>query len=335
MLKSWITISLIMVLLLSACGNIDLSTPESPSEELIHIRLPMGFIPNVQYAPFYVSAENGYFTDSGLDVEFDYSPETDGVALVGANELPFAVVSGEQVLLARAQGIPIVYVMAWWQEYPVGVTSLSEKGIRTPADLAGKKIGLPGLFGASYVGLRALLMAAGLREEDVTLDSIGYNQVEALVAGQEDAVVIYVVNEPIQLLAQGYEIDTIPVSGYVQLASNGLITNEKTIKENPELVRSMVLAIRRGLASTIGNPDAAFEKSKRYVEGLDFSNELTQREILDASIEFWRADLLGYSNPESWENMQAVLLDMGMLDKPLDLEAAYDNQFILDISGQE
>lgn len=328
------SILLVLTLVLSACGSKPVGGVE-PTDELTKIRLPMGFIPNVQFAPFYVAVERNYFEEAGLEVEFDYSAETDGVALVGANELPFAVVSGEQVLLARAQGIPVVYVFAWWQEYPVAVSAMSDQGIHTPADLRGKKIGLPGLYGASYVGLRALLQAGGLREEDVTLDSIGYNQVEALVAGQEEAVVVYTVNEPIQLKAQGYDVDTIPVADYVHLASNGLITNEKTLAENPELVQRMALAIRRGVASTIGNPEEAFEICKEYVEGLDSNNELIQWEVLQAAVEFWKADTLGYSSPESWQNMQDVLLDMGMLVEPLDLDKAYTNEIVSEISGQK
>ena len=99
MFRKIVLIMLGMAIALSGCGN-----PQSANEALTHVRLPMGYIPNIQFAPFYVALEKGYFKDAGIELEFDYKFETDGVALVGAGELPFAVVSGEQVLLARAQG---------------------------------------------------------------------------------------------------------------------------------------------------------------------------------------------------------------------------------------
>jgi len=327
--RYFLCLLLCISLLVSACTASTSQQPEKPpNSALTKIRLPVGYIPNVQFAPLYVAVENEYFSDVGLEIEFDYSFETDGVALVGANELQFAVVSGEQVLLARAQGLPVTYVFAWWQDYPVGVVSISGKGITTPQDLESKKIGLPGLYGASYVGLRALLSAGGLIEEDVTLDSIGYNQVEALVAGQDEAVVIYANNEPIQLQHMGYDIDLIRVADYVQLASNGLITNETTIINDPDLIRRFVQAFIKGIAYTLANPDEAYEICRMYVEGLDSPDQVIQREVLDASLEFWKAEIIGYSQPEAWENMQEVLLDMGMLTQPLDLDQAYTNQFL-------
>jgi len=320
---------LLACFLLFACtGTPPATAPVQTQPPVDYIRLPMGYIPNVQYAPFYVALENGYFREANIQIEFDYSYETDGVSLVGANSLHFSLASGEQVLLARSQGLPVVYVMGWWYDYPVAVAAFKEQNMKTPADLKGMKIGLPGLFGASYIGLRALLNAGGLQESDVTLDSIGFNQVEALVSGQDQAVVIYANNEPIQLVSKGYEIDVLRVADYVHLASNGLITNEQTIANNPDLVRRMVKAILRGVEASLSNPNKTYEICGKYIEGLAQIDERVQREVLGASMEFWRADVLGKTNPESWENMQQVLLDMGLIPGELVLSEAFSNDFL-------
>lgn len=292
------------------------------------VRLPMGYIPNVQYAPFYVAVDKGYFLEEGIDLEFDYAFETDGVALVGAGELPFSLASGEQVLLARAQGLPVTYVYAWWQDYPVAVAAPVESGITTPADLAGKRIGIPVLGGASFIGYQALMRAAGISPEAAKLEVIGFNQVEALLAGQTEAVVVYANNEPIQLEHLGMPVNVVRVADYVTLSSNGLISNEKTLQSDPELVRGMLRALARGVDDVLADPAAAFEISKEYIEGLEGADQAVQREVLDASIEFWRSERPGHSDPEAWENMQQVLLQTGLLKSPIDLQAAYSNDFL-------
>ncbi len=326
--RRMILFTVILALLAVGC-TAQPQVEETPTpEELVHIRLPMGYIPNVQYAPFYAAVDLGFYEKAGIEIEFDYSFETDGVALVAANELPFAIVSGEQVLMARAQGLPVVYAMAWYGDYPVGVIAKEEQGITSLQDLAGKRVGLPGLFGANYVGLRALLSAAGLEESDITLDAIGFNQVEALATDQEDAVVGYITNEPIQLRAQGYNVTVFPVSDYVKLVANGLLTNETMIRENPDLVRRMVQATLSGIRFTIAHPDDAYEISKKYVEGLEEADIHVQMEVLKTSIALYQKDPLGYTDPASWENMQDVLLSMELIPEPLDLEAAYTNEFI-------
>ena len=311
---------------LAACGSAP-SDSQNVDQTLDQIRLPMGYIPNVQFAPFYSAVEQGFYQQEGLEIEFDYSFETDGVALVAANELPFALASGEQVLLAREQGLPVVFVAAWYGDYPIGIVSKSEQEIETPADLAGKKIGVPGLFGASYVGLRALLQAGGLSEGDITLESIGFNQVEAIAADQVEAAVVYITNEPIQLAAQGYDVNVLRVADYALLASNGIITNETVLRENPDLVRRMVAATLRGINFTTVHTDDAFDISKNFVEGLAQSDQAVQRAVLEASVALYQKEPLGYSDPKAWENMEQVLLDMGLLVNPVELDSSYTNEF--------
>lgn len=325
MFRKIVLIMLGMAIALSACAS-----PEPASEAgiLTKIRLPMGYIPNIQFAPFYVAVEKGYFKEAGIEVELDYKFETDGVALVGAGELPFAVVSGEQVLLARAKGIPVTYVAAWYQQYPVSVVAKSEAGVLVPQDLKGKKIALPGLFGANYIGLRALLNAGKLSEADVTLDAVGFNQVELVAAGSQDIIVGYAANEPIQLKAQGIAVTEIRVADYAQLAANGLLASEKVIAENPKLVRAFVGAFLKGLNDTIANPDEAFQLSQVHIPNFADLDASVQRQVLLTSIEQWRTDRLGFSDPQAWENMQAVLLDMGAIESNMDLNKAFTNEFI-------
>ena len=325
MIRRWILFFVLLFsLVLPACSR---ATP-TPTAALIHVRLPVGYIPNIQFAPFYVAIDKGYFRQAGIELDLDYSTEIDGVALTGANDVQFAVASGEQVLLARAQNLPVVYVLAWYQNYPVAVASKQSENIHTPQDLKGKRIGIPMLSGASYIGLRALLNAGGLKESDVTLDAIGFNQVEALATDQEQAAVVYVANEPIQLRAQGFDINVMRVADYAQLAANGLITNETTITKNPALVQAMVDATRRGIADVIANPAEAYEISKKYVDTLAQADPTIQKEILSTSIQLWTANTIGQSDPKAWDNMQKVLLDMKLLASPLDVSRAFTNQFI-------
>ena len=326
-IKSFLLLFTLIALLsptLSAC-----QAGTTPGEdELIPIRLTLGFIPNIQFAPIYVSLEKDYFTEAGFDVTLEYGNEADAVALIGAGEQTFAIASGEQILLARAQGLPVVYVAAWYDQYPVGVVSLTEQRTRVPENLAGATVGLPGLFGASYIGFIALLDAGGLTENDVTMLSIGFNQVEAIATRQVQSAVIYLANEPVVLRSKGYEVDVIRVADYMQLVSNGLVTNEKTLAENPEMVTAFIGALLQGIADTVENPIEAYDISTIYVENLADAETDIQRKVLAESIVLWQTDPLGYSEPAGWINMQQVLLNMGLLMEAQDLDRAFTNELL-------
>ena len=324
MFKKLILIMLGMSLMLIACGN-----SQVKDEALTHIRLPMGYIPNIQYAPFYVAIEKGYFAEEGIEIEFDYSFETDGVKLVGAGELPFAVASGEQVLLARAQDVPVVYAFAWYQQFPISVITALELNVNEPRDLRDDTIGLPGLFGANYIGVQAMLFADEVNPAtDVTFNAIGFNQVESFASGQSDIVVVYTANEPIVLRSQGFEFNELRVADYVQLIANGIITSEETIANNPELVKSFARAFAKGIADTIANPDEAYEISLKFVENLKDQDKDVQMQVLTTSIEFWKAERIGFSDSQAWENMNDLLVKMELIPEPIDLSKAFTNEFV-------
>jgi len=118
------------------------------------------------------------------------------------------------------------------------------------------------------------------------------------------------------------------VADYVQLAANGILASEKVVAENPDLVRAFVGAFLKGLADTVANPDEAFKMSESYIPNFADLDATVQKQVLETSIEQWMTDRPGYSDPQAWENMQNVLLDMGSISDKQDLGKAFTNQFI-------
>jgi len=297
---------------------------------LTSITLAMGYIPSVQFAPFYVAQERGYFEQVGLAVTYRYGFETDLLKLVGTNELQFVIGSGEEVILGRSQGLPVRYVMRWYRKFPAVLFAKARSGITSPADLAGKTVGVPGLFGANYVGWEALVYATRIDEKRVSLQSIGFTQATAVSQGLVDAAMDYVVNGPVQLRLAGEEVVVLPVSEYIDLPSNGIITNDQTIREKPELVQAMVTALIMGLRDTLDDPDAAFEASLRAVPEAGGEQAAVSRAIFDESLKLWQAadSELGLSDAATWERAAQFMKDMGLIQVDVTAADLFTNEFV-------
>ena len=316
--------SVVVIIVLLAAAAVCSAEPDQ-------VTLPCGYVPNVQFAPLYVGLEKGFFAEENIELALDHSMETDVVALVGAGRVPFGICSGEQVLLGREQGLPLVYITNWYQNYPVGIVALKESGIGSMEDLKGKRVGIPMLSGASYIGLEAMLGLSGMKDSDLKLESVGYAQSELLVTGRIDAAVVYTINEPVQLKHLGYETVLFSAADMTKMVGNGMITNEAMIAENPDLVGRMVRAFVKSIRWTSENPEEAYEICKLYVDGLaDAEDPELQMKVLLATVDYFDDGPLGFgfSDPEAWENMVAVLKNMGMISGSTDVSKVYTNDFV-------
>lgn len=355
-------------------------------DEIEDFSFLLTFIPNIQFSPVYVALENGYFDENNLAPTVEYLDEPVVVDLVAADPRTVGIVSGEQVIASRAGQRPIVFAYAWFQQYPVGIVVPENSDITSVADLRGRKVGIPGRFGASYSGLTALLTVNGLSENDIQLEAIGFNAPEVFCTGAVEASVVYINNEPLQIAARANAGDCGAVSGVrvfsagdaLNLVSNGLVFNEQTITDNPEYVTRVVASFHQGLSDAINNPALAYLATVPYVETLPFNAEieaafsaaaeaqaaflatnpvpaaiadsrLAMREALalvlpaDALLQFdvllltitlWEAEQLGYTDPEAWVNMQETLLSLQIIAEPIDLPAAYTNDFVPSTAGE-
>lgn len=250
------------------------------------------FIPNIQFSPLYVAIEEGYFAEAGVQPVVEYLNEPDVIDLIAAGQADFGIVGGEQVILARANQRPIVYVYEWFQSFPIGIVVAADSGINTISDLRGRTVSVPGQFGATYTGFISFMANAGIELSEVQLEEIGFNAPDVFcLGGVIDAATVYSNNEPLQIRnrAQAGECgdvtDIIVLSDptTASLLSNGIITNEETIANNPDLVRAVVRAYDKGSADVINNPARAYLISLEYVENLPINDDF--RAFLEAEAE--------------------------------------------------
>ncbi len=316
---------LVVSLLMCAC-----STPAAPAT-LTDIVVGMPYIPNIQFAHFYMAQQKGYFADAGLRVTFDYNFENDVVQRLATNNgIQFALASADTVLLARAKGLPITAVMATSQEFPIAFMSKATTPLANPTDLIGKTIGIPGRFGASYIGLQALLRAGQIDESQVEIKEIGFNQVPLLLNDSVQVISGYANNEPLQLVRAGTPVSVLRVADFAPIASDHLIINTAYSTANTSTVAKFVAALQKGMRVVADDPAAAYDASLSFIPEADPINRDVSIEILQATITMWNADAttLGQINPAKWEQTHSLLRAIGLLAQDIDVSTAYDVTYV-------
>ena len=314
----------LLALLLGACGAS--TSPSSTGQpSLAKVSIGLGYIPDIQFAPFYVAQSKGYYKAAGLDVTFHHGivPDLIGSMVLGHDTFVFA--GGDEELVARSKNLQVVDVATIFQRYPVSLIVPADSPIKTLADLKGHTIGVPGPFGSTYTGLLALLYQAHLSLSDVKVQSIGFTQVAALFGHKVDAVMGYSNNEPLQLKAQGFAVRTFDVSNYQPLVSNGIVTTVGTLHNQPQLVQNFVQATIKGLKDVIADPSGAVQISKSFVPNLDPTKAMT---VLQATIPIWQGNskvALGYNDSATWQSMEQFLVAQKIIPPVQDLSQAYTN----------
>ena len=290
------------------------------------VNIGLGYIPNVQFTPFYVADRLGYFKAEGLNVKYQHGYVSELMPLLLQGKLDFVVGDPEDAIFARVQGADINYVMAVYQKVPVTVFSLPGKNIGAVADLKGKTVGIPGPFGSSYFALGALLDSAKLKESDIKLASIGFTQLDAVRSGKVDAAVGYVNNEVVQLAASGIRANTLDVTAAYPMVGVGMMTQRKTL--SADLAKKVVRAVQRGLKFTVSSPAQAFKVAQPVFGagggGLD---------VLRASVPLIQsavtaANGLGYSDPAAWSKAVAYLQKAGKVPASFKASDFYSNALI-------
>jgi putative riboflavin transport system substrate-binding protein len=324
-----LTATLALVLAVAACGQA--ATP-SPSGRAT-LTVGLGFIPSVQFAPFYLADRSGYYRDAGLDVTFQNRIDPDLVTLVAKGTIDVGLADGTSVIPAVSQDIPIRYLATVYAKYPSIVFAKATSAITGPADLKGKRLGIPGRFGSSWIMLQALLKSVNLSPDDLTIvEYPDFGQGAAVASGQVDAATGFANNEPIQLQLQGEDVIVLRVDDIVPLPGPGLTAGTSTIDSKSNAVRVFVAQTLRAMREIEADPDKGLEAAIAAVPELG-QDRATQRAILDATIEMWQNDMtrnegLGVMDRDGWKDSIAFLTELGLVAKQVTVDDVIDDRFI-------
>ena len=316
------------LLMFAGCGS-------GASTSLHHLTVGLTYIPNIQFAPFYVADSLGYYKDAGLNVTLrhhSFSEDEFGAVSTGKEDVVFG--GGDEMLQARDNKIPLVYVATIYTKYPVALIVPADSPIHTAADLRGHTIGTPGPYGETYFGLLALLQSAGLTTSDITIQNIGFTQEPALLGHKVDAVMGYTNNEPILFKQDNFAVRTLALSDAVPnlpLVSNGLGALQSELDAHGSDIKALVAATLRGVQYTIAHPQQALDISKTYVPGLsDAKNAASALAVLQATIPLWESTgaKTGSSDPATWQAMGSFMQTYKLINAAPDVSKAYSNAYL-------
>lgn len=314
MVKKILLALMVGTLLLSGCG----SAPH-PRQD---VTIGLTYVPNIQFAPYYVALDQGYFEDAGIAVTLRHHGQDEdlfGALTQGTEDV--VVAGGAEMIQAHEQGIDAITFQTLYATYPVAVIVPEESQIHTLADLAGKRLGVPGRFGETWFGALAFLEQAGLTESEVEIKEIGFTQQAALAGGHVDAVVGFGNNDVPQFRATGLPVravenDPIPVVGV------GIGTTSEMLAKAPATLEAIASATARAVEDIIAEPQVALDAARNHIPGTITDDQAAvMLDVIERTATLYGEISEGWGVPDLavWEEMNHFMAQMGLISAPVEL----------------
>jgi NitT/TauT family transport system substrate-binding protein/putative hydroxymethylpyrimidine transport system substrate-binding protein len=302
---------------LGACG--DGGAEPGASDEATVV---LDFQPNAVHAGIYRALAQDYYGDRGIELSVrEPSASTDAPKLLGSGRAEFAILDIHDLGLARERGIDLVGVTSIVGRPLAAVIARDRDAVREPADLEGGEVGVTGLPSDDAV-LDSVLEAGGAEPDEVRRVTIGFDAVAVLTAGRLDAATAFWNAEGVALRARDvptreFRVDDYGAPRYPELV---LATSAQMLREQPDLVASMVAATNAGYDDADADPDAALVDLLDAVPVLDPDEQRAQLDALTDAGAFRDAGELDRDTLVAWERWD---LDHAILERPLDVDRAF------------
>ena len=282
------------------------------------------------FGPIQLAKGKGYFEANGLDVRFAVGRGGVDVATqVGAGNAPLGGIVADGPIVVRQNGVPIKVVAVFGGKGFMQLVVRDDSGISKPADLKGKTITVMSYQDTTYYALLGLLASVGLSKDDVDIQSAGPTGVWESVATGKSVGMAGVPDWIPPVEAAGVKVKILPSDQYFPHMAQGIGASDKTIKENPELIRKFVTAALHGMKDIMDDPDKAADDFVKFVPEWK-GKEATVKAAFKyyALLVYPGQKKLGEVSVERLTQLQDFYLAKGIIKKKSPVDELYTNAFL-------
>ena len=302
------------------------------------VTVQLDYVMRGSHAMFFLADQKGYFKEEGIELVAVKTGTGSSAALrsVGQGSAAFGFADFPTLLVARAEGVPAVALVAVNQKSPLAMIALAKrKALKSPKDLKGLTIGVQPA-GSTYVFLKAFLSANGMTLNDIEQRTVATPYESDLLSGKVDAVPGYIDAEVPVLEAKTGGSGSLSILlgsdfGYTVFGS-GLFTSRDMITEHGDLVRRFVKAYVKAFADVIANPEAGADSILEANPDAPPKDVLVKQIKADVEHSFLsaatKAHGIGWMAESQWKETARVLKEQGVLTKPTAIDGAYDGRFV-------
>ncbi len=263
---------------LASCNSAPPTTGDQPSatttttgastdkKESQKIRVQLPFLKQSLDAPLIWAIEKGYFAEQGLDVSYERGfGNSDTISKLGTGkyDIAFSDIYNAIEFNDKNPSDKIMAVAFYQSKAPFSIVTFKQNGIKTPADLVGKKLGAPAGDGPRK------LFPLFAKEVKIAPDSVTWDTMEPklretfLLQGKVDAVSGFYTSVIPSLIKGGKTMDDIKIFAYDEFGldfyGNAILVRQDFMGKNPEVIKSFLKAYFKGMQDVVKDPSAALD----------------------------------------------------------------------------
>ena len=279
--------------------------------------------PITEVMPLLAEPDKGFYKAQGI--ELAYVPGAgggDAIRNILGGQADVAFTDPGSLFAALDKGEKLRAIYDIYPQNVFNVVSLKKSGIRKPADLKGKRIGVYSLSSGTRQNLQLLLHTAGLAESDVQIVVTGLLNFAPLLQGQVDATAATDTGLAIGRRRGVGEVDVMEVGRYLNVSSDLFVVREEVYQRRKDALRAFLRGYRDAADWMIREPaEAAGLAGKRAIDGSDAELALEVIRLRNASSvsDLTRRQGLGAIDVASLQQAAEVYRQLELVRNPIDM----------------